>query len=204
MVGGMNWGSVSIDQDRNVMIVNTMRVATEVRLLPRAEFDALFPDPLRRIEPPWEPQAGTPYGLYRIPLMSPLGAPCNPPPWGTLVAIDLDTGDKRWEVPLGTTRDLAPWPVWMFLEDGVPNLGGSIVTAGGVAFIGATTDRYLRAFDVESGEELWKGRLPFSAHATPTTYRLRKDSKQYVVISAGGHALLGSQPGDMIVAFALP
>ncbi len=151
MVGGMNWGSVSIDQDRSVMIVNTMRVATEVRLLPRAEFDALFPGDLQRIEAPWEPQAGTPYGLYRIPLMSPLGAPCNPPPWGTLVGVDIGTGDKLWEVPLGTTRDLAPWPVWMFLDDGVPNLGGSIVTAGGVAFIGATTDRYLRAFDLETG-----------------------------------------------------
>lgn len=202
MVGGMNWGSVSIDAGRGVMVVNTMRVATEVRLVPRAEFDELFPNDMP--VPPWEPQAGTPYGLYRIPLLSPLGAPCNPPPWGTLVGIELRTGDKLWEVPLGTTRDLAPWPIWMFLDEGVPNLGGSIVTAGGVAFIGATTDRYLRAFDVETGEELWKGRLPFSGHATPATYRLREDGKQYVVIAAGGHALLGSEPGDTVVAFALP
>jgi quinoprotein glucose dehydrogenase len=202
MVGGMNWGSVSVDSKRGVLVANTMRVATEVRLVPRAEFDERFPKAMP--EPPWEPQAGTPYGLYRIPLLSPLGAPCNPPPWGTLVGIDIATGEKRWEVPLGTTRDLAPWPLWMFLSEGVPNLGGSIVTAGGVAFIAATTDRYLRAFDVETGAELWKGRLPFAGHATPATYRLREDGKQYVVIAAGGHALLGSEPGDAIVAFALP
>ena len=145
MVGGMNWGSVSIDAARGVMVVNTMRVATEVRLVPRAEFDKLFPDEMHLPVAPWEPQAGTPYGLYRLPLLSPFGAPCNPPPWGTLVGIDIGTGDKRWEVPLGTTRGLAPWPVWMFLDEGVPNLGGSIVTASGLAFIAATTDSYLRA-----------------------------------------------------------
>ncbi len=204
MVGGMNWGSVSIDAARGVMVVNTMRVATEVRLVPRAEFDKLFPDDMHLPVSPWEPQAGTPYGLYRLPLLSPFGAPCNPPPWGTLVGIDIGTGDKRWEVPLGTTRGLAPWPLWMFLDEGVPNLGGSIVTASGLAFIAATTDSYLRAFDVETGEELWRGSLPFAGHATPATYRLRKDGKQYVVIAAGGHALLGSEPGDSIVAFALP
>jgi quinoprotein glucose dehydrogenase len=200
MVGGMNWGSVSVDPGRHLLLTNLMRVATEVRLVPRAEFEREHSG--ENVAPPWEPQLGTPYGLYRTPLLSPFGAPCNPPPWGTLAAVDLASGDVRWDVVLGTTRGLAPWPLWLAL--GAPNLGGSIATASGLVFIGATTDAYLRAFDVETGAELWKGRLPYSAHATPVTYRIRPDGKQYVVIAAGGHQLLGTEIGDALVAFALP
>ncbi len=206
MVGGMNWGSLSVDSGRGLLVVNTQRIATYIRMVPRAEYDAMVAE---RGEAPafgFEPQGGTPYALERYPLVSPyLGAPCNPPPWGTLVAVDLATGDVAWEVPLGTTRDLAPWPVWWFLGDlGVPNIGGPITTASGLTFIGATTDAYLRAFATETGEELWKARLPASAHATPMTYRVRRDGKQYLVIAAGGHMLLGTRPGDSLVAFALP
>jgi quinoprotein glucose dehydrogenase len=203
MVGGINWGSLSVDGGRDVLVVNTQRIATYVRLIPRAEFAARFGD-----EPPaygFEPQEGTPYGLERRPLLSPLGAPCNPPPWGTLVAIGLSDGEVRWEVPLGTTRDLAPFPVWWWLgEIGVPNLGGPITTASGLTFIAATTDAYLRAFATETGAQLWRHRLPTAAQSTPMTYRVRPDGKQYVVVAAGGHMLLGTEPGDALVAFALP
>jgi quinoprotein glucose dehydrogenase len=206
MVGGMNWGSLSVDSGRRLLVVNTQRVATYTRLVPRAEYDAMVEELGGAPAFGFEPQAGTPYALERYPLLSPqLGAPCNPPPWGTLAAVDLATGDIVWEVPLGTARDLAPWPVWMFLGDiGVPNIGGPITTASGLTFIGATTDAYLRAFKTATGEELWKARLPASAHATPMTYRLRPDGKQYVVIAAGGHMLLGTKPGDALVAYALP
>ena len=200
MVGGMNWGSVSVDPVRHLLVTNLLRVASEVRLIPRAEFEKEFPG--EHVAPPYEPQLGTPYGLFRKPLLSPWGAPCNPPPWGTLAAVDLATGQVRWDVTLGTTRGVAPWPLWLKL--GAPNLGGSTLTASGLVFIGATTDAYLRAFDVETGMELWKSHLPFSAHATPITYRLRPDGKQYVVIAAGGHKLLGTPTGDALVAFALP
>ena len=203
-VGGMNWGSASVDPGRHTLVINTQRLAWMVRLVPRAEYDAL----VEKQGPQkfgYEPQEGSPYALERRVLLSPFGAPCNPPPWGTLVGIDLATGDVRWEVPLGTARDVAPFPIWLFTGTlGVPNLGGPITTASGLAFIGATTDNYLRAFATETGEELWRGRLPYSAQSTPMTYRLRPDGRQYVVVAAGGHMLMGKPPGDALVAFALP
>ena len=204
MVGGMNWGSVSIDPDRRLLLVNTQRVATLVRLVPRAEYEAKFAE----TGPPkfgFEPQAGSPYAVERRPLLSPFGAPCNPPPWGTLTAIDLASGEKTWEVPIGTTRDLAPFPVWWFLGTiGVPNIGGPITTASGLTFIAATTASALRAFDSATGELLWQARLPTAGNATPMTYRLREDGRQFVVIAAGGHGLFGTRPGDALLAFALP
>jgi len=144
---------------------------------------------------------GTPYVVETIPLLSPFGLPCSPPPWGVLTGIDIDSGEIRWEVPLGTTRDLAPFPFWANI--GVPNMGGPTVTASGLIFIAATMDNYLRAFDTTTGEELWKGRLPAGGQATPMTYRTRADGRQFVVIAAGGHGTLGTALGDSLVAFAL-
>ena len=127
--------------------------------------------------------------------------PCTPPPWGTLTGIDLQSGEHVWEVPLGTSRDIAPFPFWYI--DGVPNIGGPLVTASGLTFIGATTDHYIRAFSTETGEELWKARLPTAAHATPMSYRLSEAGRQYVVIAAGGHFALGTPAGDHLTAYAL-
>jgi quinoprotein glucose dehydrogenase len=172
--GGMNWGSVSIDPTRGWLVTNQQRTAGYVRLVPRVEFEAQFPDGAPDIG--YEPQDGTPYAVQRLPLLSPLGAPCNAPPWGTLTAVDLVTGEVRWERELGTTRDLVPFPLWF--STGTPTLGGPITTAGGLVFIASTTDYFLRAFDLESGDELWKGRLPTAAHSTPMTYRLREDGPQ--------------------------
>lgn len=196
--GGPNWGGVSIDPERGVLFVNSMRIPSVARLVPRAEFDRLdrnsvvYPEMLA-------PMRGTPYGLRISPLLGPLGAPCNPPPWGVLQAVDLRTGTLLWESTLGTTRDQAPFPIWLSL--GAPNLGGSIATAGGLVLIGATTDRFLRAFDARTGSEIWRARLPYTANATPITYRLRRDGRQFVVVAAGGHGW--SEPGDALVAFAL-
>ncbi|HIL99586.1 MAG TPA: pyrroloquinoline quinone-dependent dehydrogenase [Myxococcales bacterium] len=201
--GGTNWGSVSVDAPRGLMVVNTSRVAAILQLVPREEADEEAAVAMAKGDDPAnELQLGTPYAVRRDFLVSPLGIPCSPPPWGTLVGIDYTTGEVRWEVPLGTTEDLAPVPFAWGL--GVPNQGGPITTAGGVAFIGATMDDYLRAFDSETGEELWKGRLPAGGQATPLTYRTSKTSKQYVVIAAGGHALMQTKLGDHVVAFALP
>ncbi len=200
MVGGMNWGGVAVDPERLLLVVNVQRIATYIRLIPREEFERMFADGAPEFG--YEPQGGTPYALERRPLLSPLGAPCNPPPWGELVGIDLRGGEILWRSTLGTTRDLAPWPLW--LRTGTPNLGGPLLTAGGVAFIGATTDHFLRGFDTRSGDEIWRHRLPTAAHATPMTYRLGPDSRQYVVIASGGHGIMGTPPDDALVAFALP
>jgi quinoprotein glucose dehydrogenase len=197
--GGPNWGSVSIDPESGVLFLNQMRVPGVVTLIPRDEYDALE-DKVASYPNELYPMDGTPYALRRGPLLSPLGAPCNSPPWGTLTAVDLHSGDVLWESTLGTTRDQAPFPMWLAL--GAPNLGGSIVTAGGLVFIGATTDKFLRGFDARSGEEIWSTRLPYTANATPLSYRLRPDGRQFVVVASGGHGW--SEPGDAVMAFALP
>jgi quinoprotein glucose dehydrogenase len=197
--GGSNWGGVAVDPVRQLLVANVMDMAWVVSLLPIDEFEDA-----RRANPGVEisPQRGTPYAMRREMLMSDWDLPCNPPPWGTLSAIDLGTGAIRWQVKLGTIRDVAPVPVpWKL---GVPNLGGPLVTASGLIFIGATMDDYIRAFDIETGKELWKGRLPAGGQATPMTYRLSRDGKQYVVIAAGGHGRAGTTLGDAIVAYALP
>jgi quinoprotein glucose dehydrogenase len=145
------------------------------------------------------PMKGTPFGLQRFTALSPFGAPCNRPPWGTLKAVDLRSGKVLWEKPFGTTRDAAPFPIWF--EMGVPSFGGGILTAGGVFLIGATWDRYFRAFDPRTGEELWRERIPYAANSLPATFRLREDSRQFVVVAAGGNPITGS--GDALLAFAL-
>jgi quinoprotein glucose dehydrogenase len=200
--GGMNWGSASVDPTRDLLVVNTMRTANRIRLVPRAEYEARFPEGAPAYG--FEPQAGTPYALERGPFFSSDGTPCTPPPWGTLVGVDLARGEVRWEVPLGNARGLVPAPLWWFAPKGMPNFGGPITTASGLTFIAATPDAYLRAFDSESGEELWRGDLPFGGQATPMTYRLGPEGHQFVVIAAGGHWLFPGPVGDAVVAFALP
>src|SRR5262249_9582621 len=134
---------------------------------------------------------GTPYAMYREPFLGPSGAPCTPPPWGALTAGDMNTAQIKWEVPLGSIQQLALLRKEA-TEWGSLNLGGSIVTAGGLVFIAASMDTYLRAFDIETGREVWKAELPASGQATPMTY-LGKDGKQYIVIAAGGHGKLGTK-----------
>ena len=200
-IGGAHWGGVAFDPERQIVVVPVNRLAALVQLIPRERHDP------SRNEPGWEyaPMRGTPYVMRRRILLSPLGLPCTAPPFGTLVAISLLSGKMLWEVPLGTTRDLVAAKIFLPITvgSGTPNLGGPIVTAGSVVFIGAAMDNYLRAFDIESGRELWKGRLPAGGQATPMTYRL-PNGRQYVVIAAGGHGKMGTTRGDSVVAFALP
>jgi len=199
VAGGTNWGSLAFDPRNELVILNTSRAPFTVTLRRREEFD-MEEAPGGYTER--SPQQGTPYGLYRAPLFSALGIPLVKPPWGMLVAVSTRTGKVAWESTLGTIRDLTPIPVpkqW-----GTPSMGGPLATAGGVTFIGATMDNYLRAFDSVTGEELWKGRLPAGGQATPMTYQLSDAKKQYVVICAGGHGKLGTTLGDYVIAYTLP
>jgi quinoprotein glucose dehydrogenase len=196
--GGGNWGSVSFDPARQYAVTNLIHIPAVVQLLPRDEFERQREDP-DHPDSQYTAQNGTPYGMRREILTSFLGVPCTDPPWGTLAAMDLLSGTIAWQVPLGTSEDLAPWPFQGI--EGVPNIGGSIVTAGGLVFIGAAMDDYLRAFDIDTGKELWKGRLPAGGQATPMSYAI--DGRQYVVIAAGGHGGAGTTLGDYVVAFGL-
>lgn len=194
--GGANWGSAAFDPSRNLLVINMSSLIHHVQLIPEGQFDEA-----REVYHDQEvsPQTGAPYGMKRETLLSPLGLPCNPPPWGVIAGIDLATGAIVWRKTLGTTEDLGGGPP---VKIGTPNFGGPIITASGLVFIGAAMDDYLRAFDVSNGEELWRGRLPAGGQATPMTYEWQ--GRQYVVIYAGGHARAGTRLGDSIVAFALP
>jgi quinoprotein glucose dehydrogenase len=189
--GGNNWGSPAINPDTGIMVVFTTRVATSTRLIPRADCDGNR-----------QPQEGTPYCVETGFITSPLGLPCSPPPWGTLDAIDLASGELLWSVPMGTTRDMAPFPFWWIR--GLPGLAAPMITTTGLVFSGISNEHVLRAFDIDTGEELWRGDLPTAGNALPMTYQLRPGGKQYVVIAAGGHWSGGAPPGDHIIAFALP
>jgi quinoprotein glucose dehydrogenase len=197
--GGSNWGGGAWDPQRQLLIANVMDLPLVVALIPRDQFETQRDS---GAYDGWEfaRQAGTPYGMRRKALMSPLGVPCTAPPWGKLVAVDLAQGKIAWDRPLGTSRDVAPWPFWS--TQGVPNFGGPLTTAGGLIFIGATTDNFLRAFDTTSGAELWKMRIPAGAQATPMSYEL--GGRQFVVVAAGGHAKLHTTRGDYVLAYALP
>jgi quinoprotein glucose dehydrogenase len=197
--GGTNWGGLAFDQAHDIVYVNTSSAMHRVTLIRRKEFGAARE---KFFDKEVSPNEGAPFGMMRETLLSPIGMPCNPPPWGQLHAIDMRMGKILWSVPLGTTEDLMPFSQYLLGKTGTPNLGGPIVTAGGLVFIGAAMDDYLRAFDAKSGRELWKGRLPAGGQATPMTYVWK--GRQYVVIAAGGHSKLGTRRGDCVVAFALP
>lgn len=194
--GGGNWGGTAYDASRNLLVVNMSNMAHRVTLIPAKDVAAV-----KELNHDAEigPQTGAPFGVRRDLLMSPLSLPCTPPPWGVIAGVDLDSGAIVWRKRLGTTKDIAGG---LALDLGTPNLGGPMVTQTGLIFIGAAMDNYLRAFDVETGDELWKGRLPAGGQATPMSYEWQ--GRQYVVIYAGGHARMGTTLGDSLIAFALP
>jgi quinoprotein glucose dehydrogenase len=204
-VGGAHWGGVAYDPANEVVLVPTNRIAAVITLIPRTQFESNRDMVMgqERIGTEYAMMRGTPYVLKRELFLGPSNAPCTAPPFGSLVAINLRTRQIQWSVPLGTSEGLekigikAPPDI-----RGAINLGGPITTAGGLVFIGATLDRYFRAFDASNGRELWKTALPAGGKATPMTY-LGADGRQYVVIAAGGDGKAWGW-SDEIIAFALP
>lgn len=198
-LGGMNWGSVSIDPTTSYMFVNDMRLGLANYMIPRDQVKGG-----NGIEMGVVPQLGTPYGAMRERFLSPLGVPCQAPPFGTLTAVDLKTHQLVWQVPVGTVQDTGPMGIRMGLPlpVGMPTLGPTLATQSGLVFFAGTQDFYLRAYDGRTGKEVWKARLPVGSQGGPMTYRSPDTGKQYVVISAGG-ARQSPDRGDYVIAYSL-
>jgi quinoprotein glucose dehydrogenase len=200
-LGGLQWGGAAWDESQQLLVVNALHLAMVATLIPREGVDEAREASRVQGKSMVGGQLRTPYGVRREPLLSPLGLPCNAPPWGTLAAVDLVSGNVRWEVPFGTMSDLTRIPTpasW-----GSMNLGGPVAT-GGLVFIAATMDSRIRAFAIESGEVVWEDELPAAGQATPLLYENPRDGRQMLVIAAGGHSQLLTALGDYVVAYALP
>ncbi len=197
--GTFNWGSVAVDPERQVMFGMPTYLAFTSKLIPRADV------PPRGTEKASEmginQNEGAPYAVSMGPFVSPIGVPCQAPPWGYVAGADLRTGEIAYKRKNGTVEDMTPLP--LPFEVGVPGIGGPIITKGGVAFLGAAVDNYFRAYDVTTGEKLWQVRLPAGGQSTPMSYAV-DDGTQYVLIVAGGHGSIGTTAGDYVIAYKLP
>ena len=210
--GGSDWGGVAVDTERGIMVANYNNTANRNRLLEREEVDELGIVPVD--EPGYhenspddiDPQADIPYGVqvnagWRVPLT---GLLCTQPPYGGIMAIDLETREVLWDRPFGQARRDGPFglPSFLPIDIGTPNNAGSVVTASGLIFIAAATDDLIRAIDIDTGETLWRATLPAGGQAGPATYEV--DGRQYLVINAGGHTFMETRIGDYFLAYALP
>jgi quinoprotein glucose dehydrogenase len=204
VAGGQNWGGLALDPDNKLLIMPQNYVVTHNKLVRRDSVDV----DSERTEFEYDEYSrhlGVPYVVKHEVLLSPLGIPCLAPPWGSLLAVSLETGKKVWEVPFGTPRDMVPGLSWFpfFPEMGFPSAGGPLVTASGLAFVGATLDNYIRAYSTVDGREAWRHRLPAGGQAVPMTYLGENSGRQFVVIAAGGHSFMRTTLGDTLVAFSL-
>ncbi|WP_425466415.1 membrane-bound PQQ-dependent dehydrogenase, glucose/quinate/shikimate family [Pseudorhodoferax soli] len=202
--GVFNWGGVAVDPQRQSLFATPTMLAFVSQLVPRSDDTALLVQGGQRPQdslPALNENFGAPFAVKLSAFTSPLGIPCQQPPWGFVAGVDLVTGKTAWMHRNGTVRDLAPVP--LPLRMGVPNLGGPLLTASGLAFLSGTLDYYLRAYDATTGREIWKARLPAGGQATPMSYT-GADGRQYVVAVAGGHGSLGTKAGDHVMAWALP
>ena len=191
--GGANWGGIAFDPERQLAIANTMDLPFLVALVPREQYMTEAMDP-QYDSYEFGRMRGTPYAMRRRTFMSSLGIPCVKPPWGKLTAVDMVHGTIKWQIPLGDTP-------FIHMNLGMPNLGGPVVTAGGLVFIAASLDDRLRAFDTDTGKLLWETKLPAGGQATPMTYSI--GGRQYLVIAAGGYKDASTR-GDYVVAYSLP
>ncbi|WP_434733678.1 glucose/quinate/shikimate family membrane-bound PQQ-dependent dehydrogenase [Rhizobium sp. YTUHZ044] len=198
--GTFNWGSVAVDPERQIMFGMPTYLAFTSRLVPAADIPPRGQDE-KGSEQGLNRNDGAPYGVFMGPFLGPMQIPCQAPPWGYVAGVDLRTGKIAYMHKNGTVHDMTPLP--LPFKVGVPGIGGPMLTKGGVAFLGAAVDNYLRAYDVTNGRELWRARLPAGGQATPMTYTT-DDNKQYVVMVAGGHGSVGTKPGDYVIAYTLP
>jgi quinate dehydrogenase (quinone) len=206
-LGGMNWGGLSTDPTTGTIFANDMRLGLWVRMVAQTRAQAgkagaageAINTGMGSV-----PLKGTPYSVVKDRFLSALGVPCQAPPFGTLTAIDMKTRKVKWQVPVGTVRDTGPMGIKMGLPIpiGLPTLGGTLATQGGLVFIAGTQDYYLRAFNAANGKEVWKARLPVGSQGGPMSYKSPRTGKQYVVITAGG-ARQSPDRGDYVIAYTL-
>ncbi len=197
--GTFNWGSVAVDPERQVMFGMPTYLAFTSRLVPRDQIPAKGQDE-KGSEQGLNRNDGAPYGVFMGPFLGPLGIPCQAPPWGYVAGADLKTGKIAYKHRNGTVQDMTPLP--LPFKVGVPGIGGPMITKGGVAFLGAAVDNFIRAYDLTTGKVLWEGRLPAGGQSTPMSYAT-DDGTQFVLIVAGGHGSVGTKPGDYVIAYKL-
>lgn len=196
--GVFNWGSIAVDPKRQVMFGMPLYLAFTSTLVPN-NGQAL--GKTNTGEHGLNANAGGPYSVKLSPFLSPLGVPCQQPPWGFVAGVNLTNGKIAWKHKNGTIYDMTPFP--LPIKMGVPGIGGPIITSGGVVFMSAAVDNFIRAYDLTTGKVLWKARLPAGGQATPMTY-LNSKGEQMVVQVAGGHGSIGTTLGDYVVAYKLP
>src|SRR5690606_10404695 len=202
--GVFNWGGIAVDPQRQIAFTTPTYLAFVSKLVPRADDETLYVQGGERPQnslPALNENFGAPFAVKLSAFTSALGLPCQAPPWGYVAGADLTSGEIVWKHKNGTVVDSSPLP--LPFKMGVPNLGGPIMTASGVAFLSGTLDYYVRAYNVANGDQLWESRLPAGGQATPMTY-IGEDGRQYVLVVAGGHGSLGTKAGDDVIAYALP
>ncbi|MDP0926930.1 membrane-bound PQQ-dependent dehydrogenase, glucose/quinate/shikimate family [Paracoccus onubensis] len=196
--GAFNWGGIAVDPRRQVMFGMPLQLAFVSKLIPK---DSLSADTRTNVgEQGVNSNEGADYAVQMGPFLSPLGIPCQQPPWGFVAGADLRSGEILWRHRNGTSRDMTPVPLELKL--GMPGIGGPVITGSGVVFMAATIDNYLRAYDLTTGAEIWRSRLPAGGQATPMTY-LDSEGRQMVVQVAGGHGSVGTKLGDYVMAWRL-
>ncbi|MBB5537330.1 glucose/quinate/shikimate family membrane-bound PQQ-dependent dehydrogenase [Rhizobium giardinii] len=198
--GVFNWGAVAVDPERQVMFGMPTYLAFTSRLVPREQIPPKEQSQ-KGSEQGLNRNDGAPYGVFMGPFLGPLKIPCQAPPWGYVAGVDLKTGEIAYKHRNGTVHDMTPLP--LPFKVGVPGIGGPMITKGGLAFLGAAVDNYLRAYDLTTGRVLWEGRLPAGGQSTPMSYATA-DGTQYILMVAGGHGSVGTTPGDYVIAYRLP
>ncbi|WP_133104223.1 membrane-bound PQQ-dependent dehydrogenase, glucose/quinate/shikimate family [Psychrobacter sp. S4(2024)] len=195
--GTFNWGGIAVDPENGVMFGMPTYLAFTSKLIPK---ETLGDVETNKGEQGVNANEGADYAVEMGPFLSPLGVPCQQPPWGTIAGADLATGEIAYQRKNGTVQDLSPIP--LKLELGVPGIGGPIITKGGLAFLSAATEDNFRAYDLKNGDVLWNVRIPAGGQATPMTY-LNSKGEQMVVLVAGGHGSVGTTIGDYVMAYKL-
>jgi quinoprotein glucose dehydrogenase len=199
-IGGVEWGGGAVDPTSGVFVVNYSSAVQLYKLIPRADYDALAASNPDAIETGgYFPQTGAPYGVQLQTFLNPIGMPCWKPPYGSIAAYDLKTGAQLWDVPFGQVQQ---YGFYMPEDWGSITIGGPVITASGLIFIGASMDSRVRALDIKTGKVLWKGLVDAPAVALPAVYEYK--GKQYVVWAAGGNSILTPTVSDQVIAFALP